>query len=176
MDSKDKLKGSWIGQIYQSNFSVKSRGVAILLRKGIPFKQNALKTDREGRYIILSGEIYGFPITLINVYGPNNDEPDFFRKVFSLIPKLSQTNLVIGGDFNCVLDAYLDRSSLKIPSQSNSRNFLNAFVNNYSLIDIWRLMHPTDRDYTFHSHVHNVYTRIDFFFSRQQSYFQYPKL
>lgn len=163
MDSKDKLKGSWIGQIYQSNFSVKSRGVAILLRKGVPFKQNALKTDREGRYIILSGEIYGFPITLINVYGPNNDEPDFFRKVFSLIPKLSQTNLVIGGDFNCVLDAYLDRSSLKIPSQSNSRNFLNAFIKNYSLIDIWRLMHPTDRDYTFHSHVHNVYTRIDFF-------------
>ncbi len=24
-------------------------------------------------------------------------------------------------------------------------------------------MHPTERDYTFHSHVHNVYTRILFF-------------
>ncbi len=96
MDSKDKLKASWIGQIYQSNFSVKSRGVAILFRKWVTFKQNTLRTDREGHNIILSGEIYGFPITLINFYGPNIDEPDFFRNVFSLIPKVSQTNLVLG--------------------------------------------------------------------------------
>jgi len=76
---------------------------------------------------------------------------------------MSQTNLVIGGDFNCVLDTYLDRSSFKISQQSNSRKLLNAFINNSNLVDIWRLMHPTERDYTFHSHVHNVYTRIDYF-------------
>lgn len=87
MDSKDKLKGSWIGQIYQSNFSIKSRGVAILIRKGVPFKQKTLETDSEGHYIILAGEIHGLQITLINLYGPNYDEPEFFRKVFFLIPK-----------------------------------------------------------------------------------------
>ncbi len=41
-------------------------------------------------------------------------------------------------------------------------------------------MHPTERAYTFHSHVHNVYTRIDFFFVDlldllDLSYLQYPK-
>lgn len=162
-DSKDKLKCRWIENIYQSNFSVKARGVAILIRKGVPFKLKTLKADKEGRYIILNGEIHSFPITLVNIYAPNYDNPDFFKKVFDLIPNMSQTNLIVGGDFNCVLDAYLDRSSSKRAPQSNSRNFLNAFINNSNLVDTWRLFHPTERDYTFHSQVHNVYTRIDYF-------------
>lgn len=31
------------------------------------------------------------------------------------------------------------------------------------MVDVWRLKHPTDRQYTFFSHVHNSYSRIDFF-------------
>lgn len=98
LDSKDKLKCRWIENIYQSNFSVKARGVAILIQKGVPFKLKTLKTDKEGRYIILSGEMHSFPITLVNVYAPNYDKPDFFKKVFNLIPNMSQTNLIVGGD------------------------------------------------------------------------------
>lgn len=30
-------------------------------------------------------------------------------------------------------------------------------------MDVWRLQHPTDRDYSFFSHVHKSYTRIDLF-------------
>lgn len=96
-DSKDKLKCKWIGNVYQSNFSVKARGVAILIRKGVPFKLETIKTDKEGRYINLSGEIHSFPITLENVYAPNYEDPDFFKKVLALITNMSQTNLIMGG-------------------------------------------------------------------------------
>lgn len=95
----------------------------------------------------------------------NYDDPDFVKKVFDLIPDMSQTNLIVGGDFNCVLDAYLDRSSSKRAPQSSSRN---TFINNSNLVNIWRLFHPTERDYTFHSQVHNLYTCIDYFLVENQ--------
>jgi len=81
----------------------------------------------------------------------------------SLIPDLSQTNLIIAGDFNCVLDPYLDRSSTRRAERSNSSLFLNTFINNTNLSDIWRIANPTGRDYSFYSASHNSYSRIDYF-------------
>lgn len=34
------------------------------------------------------------------------------------------------------------------------------------LCDAWRLLHPYDRDYSFFSHPHNVYSRIDCIFNQ----------
>lgn len=38
----------------------------------------------------------------------------FFSKVFATIPPLEDYALIIGGDFNCVLNTSFDRSSNKI--------------------------------------------------------------
>lgn len=158
-----RLRCKWIGQIYHSNFSAKSRGTAILIRKGVPFKHNLTISDKEGRYVIVVGEVFSVPLTLVNVYGPNCDNPEFFKKVFDLIPNISDTNLIIGGDFNCVLDPYLDKSySTKIVS-SNSSKFLNSYITNSNMFDVWRILYPTAREYSFHSQAHNLYTRIDYF-------------
>lgn len=156
-----RLRCKWIGQIYHSNFSAKSRGTAILILKGVPFKHNLTMSDEEGRYVIVVGEVFSVPLTLVNVYGPNCDNPEFFKKVFDLIPSISDTNLIIGGDFNCVLDPYLDKSSTKIVS-SNSSKFLNAYISNSNMFDVWRILYPSAREYSFHSQVHNIYTRIDY--------------
>src|SRR4029434_9188646 len=44
--------------------------------------------DPNGRYIVVTGHIYSHHVTLVNVYGPNSDDPDFFRKIFNLLPSL----------------------------------------------------------------------------------------
>lgn len=49
-------------------------------------------------------ELFSIPLTLLNVYALNVDGPSFFT---ALVPDTFQTNLVIGGEFNCVLDPYL---------------------------------------------------------------------
>lgn len=94
----NRLRENWISQVYQATFSSKARGVAILFRKSIPFRMHSVVSDPVGRYIIVSGFINNFPITCVNVYGSNIDDPAFFRKLFGLIPDTSSTNLVIAGD------------------------------------------------------------------------------
>lgn len=162
-DSHARLRCRWIQHIYHSNFSVKARGTAILIRRGVPFKHLSTIVDRDGRYVIVVGEIHSTPITLLNVYGPNNDDPEFFRKVLNLIPDISSTNLIIGGDFNLVLDTYLDRSSTQRVEPSKACNLLKSYIENMNVSDVWRISNATGREYSFHSKVHNVYTRIDFF-------------
>lgn len=54
-------------------------------------------------------------ITLVNIYSPNVDDPGFFHKVFDKLPDLSNTNLIITGNYNVILDCHLDTSSQTSP-------------------------------------------------------------
>lgn len=40
---------------------------------------------------------------------------------------------------------------------------MGSFIRNNDLYDVWRCHHTTERDYSFFSHRHNSYTRIDYF-------------
>lgn len=86
--------------------STMARRTAIVVCKNVPFILKCTLADNEGRYIMVVGEIQSIPITLLNV-----DDPELFQKRFRLTPDISTKNLIIGGDFNLVLDTYLDRLS-----------------------------------------------------------------
>lgn len=90
-----KLRANWISQVYHSPFTSKARGVAILFRKTVPFQFQSSITDPNGRFIIVIGHINSFPVTLVNIYGPNVDDPAFFRRVFDLIPDNDSSHIVI---------------------------------------------------------------------------------
>lgn len=53
----------------------------ILIHKAIPFKILKVIPDKSGRYLIVQGTIIDNTITLVNVYGPNSDSPEFFFKL-----------------------------------------------------------------------------------------------
>lgn len=69
-----------------------------MFRKNIPFIHSSTISDPEGRFLIVSGSLNSVPITLVNVYRSNFDNPLFFQKVFNSIPNFSD-NIVIDGDF-----------------------------------------------------------------------------
>lgn len=144
-----RLKCKWISQIYQSTFSSKARGVALLIRGNVPFEHISTISDPNGRYLIVTGRILTQHVTLLNIYAPNFDDPGFFRKVSNLVQDLSSTRLIVGGDFNTILDTYLDRLSSRPAIPSNSSTTLNSLIRTMNLIDIWRLLHPTDKDFSF---------------------------
>ncbi len=134
-----------------------------MIHKGVPFRHQFTIADRDGMYVFVGGELQSRPVTLLNIFGPNQDDPEVFRKVLGLIPDISNTNLISGGDFNCVLDQYMDRSSAQSITPSNAGKLPNTCINNMNLCDLWRISNPTGREYSFHSHVRNVYIRIDYF-------------
>lgn len=122
------------------------------------------------RYIIVSGKLFGKPIILANINGPNWDNPQFFSRLIAELPDINSHHLILGGDFNCVLDPVLDRSRAGTQiNVSKSGEVLLSFLNNYKLQDHWRISNPTTRQYSFYSPVHRSYSRIDHFFVDDRS-------
>lgn len=128
-----------------------------------------MTSDPNGRFIIVSGKLGDVKVVLANVYAPNYDDAGFFKKFFSSLPDLSSYALILGGDFNCCLDPVLDRSSPKPGIFSKSASTIQSFLLDHGISNVWRCLYSQDsrrREYSFFSHVHHSYSRIDFFCSK----------
>uniref|UniRef100_A0A8C6UD94 exodeoxyribonuclease III n=1 Tax=Neogobius melanostomus TaxID=47308 RepID=A0A8C6UD94_9GOBI len=144
-------------KIYCAPCNSKKRcGVATLIKKCIQFSLIAGKRDPEGRYLIVEGSYVGAPLKLVNIYGPNKDDPKFFQDVF--LDLENSENIIIAGDFNTVMDPSKDRTT-GLKRRSNSRNVIENYMLRNNLIDCWREDNPEVRQYTFRP----PQSRIDFF-------------
>ena len=54
--------------IFHANRDQKKTGVAILISDKIDFKTKAVKTDKDGHYIVIKGSIQEEDITIIYIY------------------------------------------------------------------------------------------------------------
>ena len=59
-----------------------AREVAILIKQRAPVKILHQHADVNGRFIIIHGKIKGEDYLLVNVYGPNIDDGEFFQDLF----------------------------------------------------------------------------------------------
>lgn len=66
-DAHDRLRCKWVSQIYHSKFSMKARGTAILIRRGVTFKHLSTIADKNGRYVMVLGELQSVHLTLLNI-------------------------------------------------------------------------------------------------------------
>ncbi|KAI5611434.1 hypothetical protein C0J50_11822, partial [Silurus asotus] len=158
-----KLKRDWVGEVYFSSFSSNKQGVAILIHKHFPFILEQVEKDPEGRFVLITGRILGKPLTVLNVYAPNEDSPDFISNMVLLFNHKCNGLGIMAGDFNCVMDGGLDRSSFTRSSARSSRTLQNI-CHASGLVDIWRELHPGVKDFTFYSSPHNSYSRLDYLF------------
>ena len=65
-ETENLWKSQWPGEIYFAHGSIHSRGVAILIRKGFDFELKSLRSDEEGRYLILKANIQD--VTFLSKY------------------------------------------------------------------------------------------------------------
>ena len=159
-----KLRREWVGQVFSVSCEKgKKRGVAILCHRSLGFTLENTYKDKKGRYILVVGTIRGVRISFLNIYAPNQDDPCFFKEITSLLSAHAEGFIIVGGDFNCVLNQKLDKHLFEQGNKLQKTKVLCNMIEEMGLVDIWCQKHPKERDDTFFSKVHKGYSRKDFF-------------
>ena len=154
----------WEGKCYHSVKTAKSRGTATLMKGSLSYELISQHCSEEGNLVILACKINNNKFTLVNLYGPNDDTPSFYRHIEQLLEMHPSENIIIGGDFNFVIDRINDSNY----EQENNSYAKTAFMNlseKYSLVDTWRQKHPNERQYTWIKQNPLKYGRLDMFFT-----------
>ena len=93
-----------------ANGKQKKAGVAILISDKIDLKIKEISRDKVGHYIMIKGSIQEEDITIVNIYAPNIEAPQYIRKTITDIKVEADSNTIIAGDFN-LTPTPMDRSS-----------------------------------------------------------------
>ena len=134
-------------------------------------KYNKIRTDNNGRIIVLEAEIDDEIFLLINLYNPNTEaeqvktlcELERMLDIFSLD---SYKNILFAGDFNCFFNSNLEASGGNPALKKKSVSKLIQLLEKYDLIDIWRIRNPFSKRYTFRKNHFSGYIqrRLDYIF------------
>lgn len=135
----------WGGQAFFSHGSSGSKGVAILVDRDFDLQVISTIKDTEGRFLGLDVRCGGQTLTISSIYAPTQDKPreqkEFLETVSNFLSKLQCTDIVLGGDFNCITDTNLDknRPGDGHPQGEQGRNALRSLLEEWNLMDIWRV-------------------------------------
>lgn len=100
-------------------------------------------------FLIVEVEIENKDFLLVNVYGPNTDQPDFYINLRNEIEKLYiNQHIILAGDFNVVLIQELDTMNYKKINNPKNQRELTKIINILDLEDSFRISHPELRRYT----------------------------
>ena len=163
--SENKWKDDWgNNNVFFSHGTSNAKGVAILFTDNFDVVITKEYHDDDGRIIILDIIINDEKMTIINVYGPNIDDPDFFDSIGIILRDFASETIIWGGDFNCVQDVSIDKKGGRPLTHVNSLKSIHSIMEEYDLIDIWRRRNPNIRCYTWHSNTNPpIFCRLDYF-------------
>ena len=159
---EDRVTREWGYHAYFSPFSSNSRGVAILFNN-IEYRILNMITDCDGNVLILPISAFEREFAIINVYGPNIDCPDFYASLEEKMTDMGHVeNVIIGGDWNFVLNFDIDCLNYRNRNNSNACNKVKDMYA-YGFHDIWRDLNPDVRRYTWRRSTPFQQSRLDFF-------------
>ena len=100
---------------------------------------------------------------IVSLYGPNRDDPEFYAELEERINDVGFENVIIGGDWNLVLDYTLDYYNHKHHNNIKAQEQVNNLMINLDLLDIWRIFIPKWED-THGVEIH-LFSKVDSIFS-----------
>ena len=79
---------------------------------------------------------------MANIYAPNDDNPAFFLDFFDHLTDFKGNDIIIGGDYNLVLDPDKDKRGGLATTHQNSFKIIHEFSEKLDLVNVWRVLHP----------------------------------
>ncbi len=150
-------KIDWEVDIFFSNGTSNSSGVAILFPKCMNLEICEKNTDLEGRIILIKIKSNDKFFVLYNVYAPTQehkqDQNSFAIKLKNVLAPFMNENILLGGDFNFYLNPKLDKLDIMSNKNDNMvyRNEIQALLESMGLTDCFRNLYPNLRRYTWHA-------------------------
>ena len=74
-----QAESEWLEKVVSCRW--RPKGVTILISDKIDFKIKSVKRDKEGHHIKIKGSIQEEDITIINIYAPNIEAPQYVRQI-----------------------------------------------------------------------------------------------
>lgn len=168
------IRSIWGFNCYFSNFNSQSRGVSILINNNFDFHFKSLTKDETGNFLILDFTSYDTDLTLVCLYGPNKDSPEFYHNICSKIQH-KENACFICGDFNLVLNPDIDCLNYVNVNNPKARDKVINMIFDLDLIDVWREDHLEEKKYTWLKKNPIKRARLDFFLISSSLYAQVDK-
>lgn len=169
--NSEKIWKNELGKNYEVVFShgtKNSRGVAIILPIALNYQIDEIDIDNDGRSLILTIQKENIKYTIINVYAPTKDhnieQMNFINTLITKIRKYNTQNLIIGGDFNTVLNPDIDKSGgITAEKQSDYAQKILEMMEEFNIVDVWRILNPNTKRFTRRQTNPLIQSRIDYF-------------
>ena len=168
-----RLKVRGWNNIFHANGKQKKAGVAILISDKIDFKIKKITKYRKGHYLMIKGSIQKEDITIVNIYAPNIEAPQYIRQTLTDIKGKNDSNTIIVGDLNTPLTPMNKSSKQKTNKEAQ---VLNDALDEIDLIGIFRTFHPSAEEYTFFSSAHETFSRIDHILGHKSNLSKFKKI
>ena len=120
-----------------------------------------------GRFLICDIRTNGIYLTIANLYAPNDDSKSFFTNCFDHLRDFKGDDVIIGEDFNLVLDVEKDKKGGLAKTHKQSASVVHDALTEFDLVDIWRTFNPDGRRYTWRRKTPKIHCQLDFFLVRQ---------
>ena len=153
---ENMVRSEWGYETFVAGNTTNSRGVAILMNNNFDFKIRNVQRDKDGNWIILD-------IAIFCLYGPNDDQPNFYNNMKEMIDNIGNPYCIICGDFNLVQNQTLDTYNYVNINNPKAKEAVLNMKEELGLSDPWRVLNPDTKRYTWRKSNPVKQARLDFF-------------
>ena len=163
------IKREWDRKIISSTLTSNSKGTSILLNNSFEYSLGNIIKDELGYYVIIELMLPNDNNIIVGtVYGPNNDDENFYSDLDRALSSFNNPVIILGGDWNSTRNFSMDNNNYVAPNNQKNAKALTKIINKYNLTDVWRPKNPNKKRYTWLQGMSCKQARLDFFLCSEE--------